>query len=511
MTVNGRRVEEDRLMKLNFHDYVFFAFLIIACGIFLCSGIYQLYLWLWSGINELVKRGDIAALKKRINKKGDIEERDSYGRTPLINAVNNGCSDMVEFLINYGANIHYKTYKGNNAIYFAIKRGDFKIAQDLIRNGVVLEPSYLLSVVEEGKTEVLQNLLAGFRTNLNVGDYSKTLLMVASQRGYVDIVNLLLSKGADVNAKEKECGYTALMYAIEFGHIKTVETLLDRGVDVSKQGRRGRDALELAEEEGNKNIVELIRKYNNLEKEQYLWERTVKNVDLEELKEILTYEEKDENKIAVAKEEWLNYKDEKGKMQTIINEKLKKEKYYGFLSESKTTRREIEKKFEKEYGCKPRIILDVEFMQDMELFVKYYCFHYVYFENIKTQKLIIEKREQAQKNKWLAQKNKETQQSLAQKNSEIQQLRDEIQQKNNELKQLKKIINSDKDEQAAISKRQEKKKKKEDWIIKQMREEADKIREEGKEAGLSEEVIEKRVGLSNARWWRELEKIKHFK
>ena len=56
--------------------------------------------------------------------------------------------------------------------------------------------------------------------------------MVASVQGHKEVVELLLAKGADVNAKTTD-GTTALMVASMKDHKEVVETLLDKGADIN--------------------------------------------------------------------------------------------------------------------------------------------------------------------------------------------------------------------------------------------------------------------------------------
>lgn len=68
-------------------------------------------------------------------------------------------------------------------------------------------------------------------------------------KGYgrdIEIVNLLLDHGADVNAKEKSSGLTALMQAVIRGQYEMAKILLERGADVDAKAADGETALALA-------------------------------------------------------------------------------------------------------------------------------------------------------------------------------------------------------------------------------------------------------------------------
>ena len=61
--------------------------------------------------------------------------------------------------------------------------------------------------------------------------YDWTLLHAAAQMGQVAIVDLLLARGLDVNAKEKGDDTTALHWAAAAGKVDVVKRLLDAGID----------------------------------------------------------------------------------------------------------------------------------------------------------------------------------------------------------------------------------------------------------------------------------------
>ena len=68
-------------------------------------------------------------------------------------------------------------------------------------------------------------------------------LIMASSKGDTIIVNELLKKGANVNAKTKD-GYTALIWASSMGHTKIVAMLLAAGADVNAKDNNGWTALQ---------------------------------------------------------------------------------------------------------------------------------------------------------------------------------------------------------------------------------------------------------------------------
>jgi ankyrin repeat protein len=76
--------------------------------------------------------------------------------------------------------------------------------------------------------------------------------------GQVEAVKLLLSKGADVNAKTPG-NYTALMQAALVGQAEVVRILLDAGADPTVADNGGRTAAKYAEEKSHKDIVDLLK------------------------------------------------------------------------------------------------------------------------------------------------------------------------------------------------------------------------------------------------------------
>lgn len=59
----------------------------------------------------------------------------------------------------------------------------------------------------------------------------RTTLHLAAMKGYLPIVQMLLERGIDINARDNN-GWTALHLAAERGQQQVVKLLLDRGADL---------------------------------------------------------------------------------------------------------------------------------------------------------------------------------------------------------------------------------------------------------------------------------------
>ncbi len=82
-------------------------------------------------------------------------------------------------------------------------------------------------------------------------------LLKMAKEGADALVEILLSAGADVNARD-ETGQTPLMLAAAEGHTETVTALLDAGADVHAKDNDGKTASLLAGEKGHAEIQQIL-------------------------------------------------------------------------------------------------------------------------------------------------------------------------------------------------------------------------------------------------------------
>lgn len=209
-----------------------------ALGTALAAGHQDLAWWLdWSGWQLPGRRlrsddlctaaaaGDVAAVERLLAIGLSIDARDGRGATALLHALGTGHRDVVDFLLDHGADPLQVTETGATSLSAAIHAGDTQMLAMLLERGVDVNHR-----VEGGPTA----------------------LMVAAALGALPLVALLLEKGAGVDAVDG-CGMSALHGAAQDAFRSNdakrscalLGQLLDAGADVTALNADGQDALSL--------------------------------------------------------------------------------------------------------------------------------------------------------------------------------------------------------------------------------------------------------------------------
>ena len=89
----------------------------------------------------------------------------------------------------------------------------------------------------KGDLEAVKRLIDA-KVSIDSDHYYGTPLKLACANGHIKIAELLIAKGADMNAGGNEGG-TALHGAAIGGHKEIVELLIEKGADVNAEGNEG--------------------------------------------------------------------------------------------------------------------------------------------------------------------------------------------------------------------------------------------------------------------------------
>ena len=139
---------------------------------------------------------------------------------------------------------------GNPALVYAIKESSPKVTNFLIDvkdSDLEIENIYgenpLMLAAFSNNLPIVKKLVDIKKVKVNKTGWSA--LHYAASKGYLEIVQFLISNGADVNAKSPN-ETTPLMMASRYGHIQVVRLLLTSGADLALQNQQGLTAIDFA-------------------------------------------------------------------------------------------------------------------------------------------------------------------------------------------------------------------------------------------------------------------------
>ncbi len=233
--------------------------------------IQQLDQWLAQGanitteLNNAVIADDQVRVGYLLEKKhAAVGALDLQGETPLIHAVQMASPEMVEFLIAHGADVNERDRDGWTAAMQAAYLDKSDVVKILAKHGADLNtqtPQNLTALgvsTQYGKDQAAITLLElGADPGRAIGEGGYTPLMLATANHSEPLVQALLKRGADVNARNSG-GVTALMIAAANGRADMVELLLHAGANSQVKNDRGDTALSIAREKGDEKVIKLL-------------------------------------------------------------------------------------------------------------------------------------------------------------------------------------------------------------------------------------------------------------
>lgn len=195
--------------------------------------------------------GKIDFMRCALEKAANIDEKDSFGNTLLLNAVKNGQSSIGLFLLEKGANADEMDTNGEMILLHASKSGAIDIVLKLLEKGVELDKknpkgeTALIIAARNGHAELALKLIEHGAKLDEQNGFGLTALMEAAAKGDKTLVRKLIENGAEVD-KVDAFGETALMKAVKEGHTGVVLLLIEKGANVNIRNSHGSSPLMLA-------------------------------------------------------------------------------------------------------------------------------------------------------------------------------------------------------------------------------------------------------------------------
>jgi ankyrin repeat protein len=203
-----------------------------------------------------------ALLQQGADPNATVQDRNR--RSALILATAGGYVDTVGALLLAGADTEYKDNSGLTALNWAALRARNKVAERLLAHGADVNTSDkrgvtpLMYAAGTHNVDLLGMVIArGANLEAVSVDNKMTALLVAVENIDIETITLLLDKGANVNGTNQD-GYSPLMAAAEAGAGEVVEILIARGANPAARDSKGATALMLARKHGRGDVVQLL-------------------------------------------------------------------------------------------------------------------------------------------------------------------------------------------------------------------------------------------------------------
>lgn len=183
----------------------------------------------------------------------NVNKPNGSGLTPLMEAAYRDHVPSVDALVQHGANLAARDAHGLTPLCIAIDNRSFLAATALIKAGA--SPT---APCGANRLTPLMILATHQQANRSGNIPVDGGLFLSDGVSPLDVGQLLVSKGADVNARSRG-GLTALMIAAAHDNAPLIGTLVQAGAKADVRSDDGKTALQIATENGNDAAIQILK------------------------------------------------------------------------------------------------------------------------------------------------------------------------------------------------------------------------------------------------------------
>jgi ankyrin repeat protein len=217
---------------------------------------------------------DLESVKVLLAAGADVNQVTGYGWSPLLVATQNRYYKLGAYLLDHGADVNLANKGGWTPLYLATDNRNIESGDYPVRKPDMDHLEYIKLLIAKGanvNTRIKDSTQTRtVFTNQWLDENGATAFLRASQSGDIELMKLLLSKGADPKI-DTTLHVTALHVAAGIGWVEgityewspqatleAVKMLIDLGLDVNAQADTGRTAMHGAAHKGRSDVVQVL-------------------------------------------------------------------------------------------------------------------------------------------------------------------------------------------------------------------------------------------------------------
>jgi ankyrin repeat protein len=254
-----------------------------------------------TSLHLAAQEGNINKVQILLDQGVSINIADKNGNTPLHIAACNNDIEIAEVLITKGANINIRNHEGSTPLHLTagIRNDDAEMVLLLLKYGadytiIDNEGNTIFHKAVIYKSYNVIDILIRQKLDINIHNLSASTPLHSSTAFFdLKVYKLLIENGANINA-QNYLGNTALHDFLLNEYSRTrypalFLLLLKDGINLNLTNREGKTALMIAEEKGDKRIINILRRtlFNPNHYKPQLLINAIKNDNYELTKELV--------------------------------------------------------------------------------------------------------------------------------------------------------------------------------------------------------------------------------